>query len=254
MPHHRVNGQVTAESRLMHVMDRMDTFLGHLRVLCPESSCASIMGHTLWKYLCVCEQQQEPHKPYLHHKVLPENLVAYERFLWHEVYSPGAYAVGQAERDLAANSQASANKEAELYEWSLQAAARRKIHPHGMDWKDVLPQRSRAAEAASHSIDPDSGEDADHAQLRTVLEAATLNHEKHAGRIRALGQGILPRFARRARWFSTIVSTYLELQLFEKEGEDEPTLEDATWMPSAVRPSLLCTMLMTRLQCPPRLT
>ena len=36
MPHHRVNGQVTAESRLMHVMDRMDTFLGHLRVLCPR--------------------------------------------------------------------------------------------------------------------------------------------------------------------------------------------------------------------------
>ena len=228
MPNHLVNGQITAESRLMHVLDRMDTFLGHLRVLCPGSSSACILGHTLWRYLAVCEQQQEAHRPFLQHLVSPDNLVAYERFLWQAVYSPGVLALAQAEQDLAANSQASAEKERELQWWSQQVLARRRVHPHKMDWKAILVKPD-GAEAATHPDDPESPQNADHEQLQTVLEAVTLNHEKHSARIKALGNGILPRFARRARWFAAIISTYLELPVLEREGENEPTLENARW-------------------------
>lgn len=67
---------------------------------------------------------------------------------------------------------------------------RRQINPCNKSWLDLLKEQPQD-------------------DVQRVIEAAALAHATHGGRIEALGKGLLARLARRARWFTSLLSTFL---------------------------------------------
>ena len=112
-------------------------------------------------------------------------------------------------------------------------ALRQQINPCRKTWRDLLKTSSE--------------EDPEHEQLQDVLEAVTLCHSKHARRIEALGRGLLARLARRARWFTALLSTYVELDVLD---DSETTLEKAARIHLEFKGCAFLKWIGSECQCP----